>query len=125
MSTILQGDRVQINNRWAHCDGTNAGFLNTGGGWDMYVNNSGQIWTPNYGWLHDRFAHRTPVAGQGPQGDHGVRNNCGNINCNTVINCGYEIYDTGNGQQRLRYYIEGYNVSWNCNCACACACGNF
>ena len=119
--TIIMQDTDNVT-RQLHVNGNLMGFLKSDGNWDFYANNSGQVWSADYGWLHERFAHATPVAGQGPTGDHGVRNNCGNINCNTLVNCGYEVYNAGGGQQRLRYYIEGYNVSWNCNCDCACAC---
>lgn len=108
-----------------HANSNLVGFVGGDGNWKQYVNESGQVWAANYGWLHDRFAHATTILGQAGTGDHGVRNNCGNVNCNQVINCGYEVFNAGGGQHQVRYYIEGYNVSWNCNCACDCACGNF
>ena len=38
-----------------HANSNVIGFLSGGGGWLQYTNDAGQIWTPNYGWLHDGF----------------------------------------------------------------------
>lgn len=100
MASILQSDRVQINNRWAHCDGTNAGFLNTSSGWDMYVNNNGQIWTPNYGWLHDRFTQK----GVGLENCAGQSANVG----------GYVVSLVRSG---LNISVALANTNCNCNCS--------
>lgn len=43
-------------NRSIHHQGGLLGFLGSDGGWAMYENNGGLIWTKGYGWLHDRFA---------------------------------------------------------------------
>lgn len=43
-------------NRHIHTNGGMVGFLDSGGNWAMYENNSGFIWTKGYGWLHERFA---------------------------------------------------------------------
>lgn len=105
MASILQSDRVQVNNRWVHCDGSNIGFLNTGGGWGWYLNSSQQVWTGAYGWLHDYYARRSTILGVGP---YRLTGNCGNI-YNSVD---HEIYDTGDGQHRTRRY----GGATNCNC---------
>jgi len=106
MPTRLEGDRVLVNNRWVHGDGTNLGFLNTGGGWDMYVNNNGQVWTPNYGWLHDRFGAKSNEITAATN----VNGNCGNVR--TPNN---DYIDKPNGNTvRMVYTFT--------NCACACEC---
>jgi hypothetical protein len=53
--TITMQDTDNLT-RSLHVNSNLMGFLNSGGGWDMYANNSGQVWTANYGWLHDRFS---------------------------------------------------------------------
>lgn len=82
-----------------------------------YVRADGCIWASQYGFLHDRFAHITPVAGQADWRDTGARPNCGNINCNQQYNDGYEVFNAGSGQMQIRAY-GGYRTSWNCNCNC-------
>ncbi|UYZ08551.1 hypothetical protein CFBP5507_05995 [Agrobacterium salinitolerans] len=44
------------------------GFLNTSGDYTLQVNDSGQVWSANYGWFHDRFAQ----AGANCQHNSGV-----------------------------------------------------
>jgi hypothetical protein len=118
MSVTLQSDRLLItntNNRWVHKDGSNLmGFLNTSAGWDMYVNNSGQIWTANYGWLHDYLFNAT--------------SNCtaGNYTISSVVNC----YGSGNIVTAKTFELQESGGSTvyprvvqsltNCNCACDC-----
>ena len=41
--------------RYLHVNSNLMGFLKSDGNWDMYMNNSGSMWTANYGWLHDYF----------------------------------------------------------------------
>lgn len=98
------------------------GFLKTDGNWDLYTNNSGQLWTANYGWLHDKFAQRATVLGeQGADRDTGYRTNCGNINCNARTATGLEVFDSGDGRHQIRAYY-GITYSYNCNCNCDCSC---
>ncbi|UYZ11191.1 hypothetical protein CFBP5507_26135 (plasmid) [Agrobacterium salinitolerans] len=33
------------------------GFLKPDGSWGLYTNDGGNVWTPAYGWLHERFAY--------------------------------------------------------------------
>jgi hypothetical protein len=55
--TITMADTDSIT-RSIHCNGNIIGFLNSGGGWSMQNDNSGQIWSQTYGMLHDYFIHR-------------------------------------------------------------------
>lgn len=111
MPSSLNNNTVSITaggtTRYFHHDGTVAGFLNTGGGWDMYANNSGQIWTPNYGWLHDYFFRQVANCAAPNQA----------INCygggNILSYQTDELVDEG-GQVRIRRV----NTLTNCNCAC-------
>lgn len=108
-------DTDQGTTRYLHVNGNLMGFLNTGGGWDLYANNSGQVWTANYGWLHDYFFRQVANCAANPgTGDNAI--NCyggGNINSGRI----HEVIDEG-GQIRLR----SVNYLTNCNCNCNC-CG--
>lgn len=106
------------------------GWLDSSGNWSVYDNNAGQIWTKNYGWLHDYFfssvGNCIRATGFGPgQATTNLTNCVGESN---IVNCygGGNVYATqfemmDNGSQissrLVRYY---YNC--NCNCACACTC---
>jgi hypothetical protein len=122
MSSTLKSDRVEITNggttRSFHHNGSVAGFLNTSGGWDMYANNSGQIWTANYGWMHDYFSRlmtRTMTNG-GPVGRNaGSTGNCGNIPSSYTTYFGED--NSGGFDQ---YYIVNNCSNCNCNCVCTC-----
>ncbi|MFZ2738103.1 MAG: hypothetical protein WBI20_02605 [Burkholderiaceae bacterium] len=103
-----------------HHNGDLIGFLGNDANWRQYVNNAGQMWASNYGWLHDRFAHTTPLPDQGATADHGVRNYLGDVTVWQQLNCGYEVFNAGGGQHQVRYYIRGYNVTVNCDCNCNC-----
>ena len=108
-------DTDQGTTRYLHVNGNLMGFLNTGGGWDLYANNSGQVWAANYGWLHDYFFRQVANCAANPgTGDNAI--NCyggGNINSGRI----HEVIDEG-GQIRLR----SVNYFTNCNCNCNC-CG--
>ncbi len=108
-------DTDQGTTRYLHVNGNLMGFLNTGGGWDLYANNSGQVWAANYGWLHDYFFRQVANCAANPgTGDNAI--NCyggGNINSGRI----HEVIDEG-GQIRLR----SVNYLTNCNCNCNC-CG--
>lgn len=108
-------DTDQGTTRYLHVNGNLMGFLNTGGGWDVYANNSGQVWAANYGWLHDYFF--SSVGNCGGWGTSSPAINCyggGNI----VSGYRHELIDNG-GQIALR------TVNWLTNCNCNCNCGNF
>lgn len=108
-------DTDQGTTRYLHVNGNLMGFLNTGGGWDLYANNSGQVWAANYGWLHDYFFRQVANCAANPgTGDNAI--NCyggGNINSGRI----HELIDEG-GQIRLR----SVNYFTNCNCNCNCNC---
>ena len=99
------------------------GFLKSDGNWDMYMNNSGQMWTANYGWLHDYFF--SSVANCAPTLVN-CNGNAGNCIPEIPINC----YGSGNLQQIRAELVDNgsqvqlrsvrYNFNCNCNCDCAC-----
>ncbi len=99
------------------------GFLKSDGNWDMYMNNSGQMWTANYGWLHDYFF--SSVANCAPTLVN-CNGNAGNCIPEVPINC----YGSGNLQQIRAELVDNgsqvqlrsvrYNFNCNCNCDCAC-----
>ena len=110
MST-LKSDRVEISNgvtRSFHVSSTGAGFLKTDGTWDMYANNSGQVWAANYGWLHDYFFNSVT--------------NCGGVsNCGGSYSLGGQITLTDQGGVLKLGGFISLGIS-NCNCACQCDC---
>lgn len=108
MSTVLGSDRVQVNNRWVHCDGSNIGFLNTGGGWSWYQNSSQQVWTAAYGWLHDYFFSTISNCAAGYGMSNVVVSNCGNIAGERI-----ELVDQGSNMR-----IQTSRWNYNCNCTC-------
>lgn len=108
-----------------HVNGGLMGFLKSDGNWDMYANNSGQVWTANYGWLHDYFFSAVNNCAL-PVNCNGSTGNCygGPGNCNSHIqNCGalrreVPVLEDGGSSINLRMYRYEYNC--NCNCACNC-----
>ena len=121
MPTALKSTTVEVangNTRSVHNNGV-MGFLKSDGNWDMYVNNNGQVWTANYGWLHDCFfstisncSPQTTVTGQ-------------NI-ANCVENCTY-FGDNAGVVFSTQLVDEGSNIRVRsvrhyCNCNCACTC---
>lgn len=129
MSSALKSTTVEIangNTRWVHNNGA-MGFLKSDSNWDMYANNSGQIWAANYGWLHDYFfssvtncfsfsgncSGNTGNCYNGP-GATGVevQTNCGNVNIDRQV-----IRDDGSS-----IALRTFRYSFNCNCNCACTC---
>lgn len=110
--TINMDDTTTGRTRYLHHNDDLMGFLKTDGNWDMYMNNSGQMWTANYGWLHDHFFR--------------VVANCAGsryaINCygaGNITQQDFELIDEG-GQIRIR--TVNYMSNCNCNCACQCDC---
>ena len=119
--------------RSLHVNSNLMGFLNSGGGWDMYANNSGQVWAANYGWLHDYFfsavgncVRISSLNGSGVPG--GNTGNCspgesGVVNCygtGNITTRNIELTDSGSSVG-IRVVNQFYNC--NCNCACDCNCG--
>jgi hypothetical protein len=109
--------------RYLHHNQGLMGFLKSDGNWDMYMNNSGQLWTANYGWLHDYFF--SSVANCAPTLVN-CNGNAGNCIPEVPINC----YGSGNLQQIRAELLDNgsqvqlrsvrYNFNCNCNCDCAC-----
>lgn len=75
--------------RYLHHNQGLMGFLKSDGNWDMYMNNSGQMWTANYGWLHDYFFSTIAncFIGNCP-GNTGNCSPVGNNATSVVSNCG-------------------------------------
>lgn len=118
MSTVMGSDRVQVNNRWVHCDGSNIGFLRTDGNWDMYTSNGGNVWTAGYGWLHDKFAYlqtRT-ISGQLIGRDGGLSSSVGSGNITNYDT--YISYLTMTNSAGFDLYYTRRRVYSNCNCTC-------
>ncbi|NBO56344.1 MAG: hypothetical protein EBU84_17515 [Actinobacteria bacterium] len=109
--------------RFLHHNQGLMGFLKSDGNWDMYMNNSGQMWTANYGWLHDYFF--SSVANCAPTLVN-CNGNAGNCIPEVPINC----YGGGNMQQIRAELLDNgsqvqlrsvrYNFNCNCNCDCNC-----
>ena len=102
------------------------GFLKSDGNWDMYMNNSGQMWTANYGWLHDYFF--STIANCFIGNCPGNTGNCSPVSNNAtsvVSNCGSasfvrdELVDNGS---QIAVRRTQYNFNCNCNCNCDCYC---
>lgn len=116
-------DTDQGTTRYLHVNGNLMGFLNTGGGWDMYANNSGQVWTANYGWLHDYFFSTIANCASSA----GATSSVGGVGFagSLAINC----YGTGSiiGGQRHELIDNGSQVqlrtvNYMVNCVCDCNC---
>ncbi len=133
MSSALKSTTVEIangNTRSVHNNGS-MGFLKSDGNWDMYANNSGQIWAANYGWLHDYFF--SAISNCGGIGWYGAVDNCnGNTGaCSPVgygastvaSNCGnMSSYRTVLEDGGSTVNVRTYRYNYNCNCNCACTC---
>ena len=112
--------------RYLHVNSNLMGFLKSDGNWDMYMNNSGSMWTANYGWLHDYFFSTIAncFVGNCP-GNTGNCSPVGNNATSVVSNCGSasfvrdELVDNGS---QISVRRTQYNFNCNCNCACDCCC---
>lgn len=102
-------------NKYIHANGGLIGFLNGSGSWELYTNNSGQVWTSNYGWLHDYFFNN--VANCGGEGTGSPAINCYGSGA-VVSGYRHELIDNG-GQIQIR--TVNYLSNCNCNCNCNCA----
>jgi hypothetical protein len=112
--------------RYLHVNSNLMGFLKSDGNWDMYMNNSGSMWTANYGWLHDYFF--STIANCFVGNCPGNTGNCSPVSNNAtsvVSNCGSasfvrdELVDNGS---QISVRRTQYNFNCNCNCACDCCC---
>ena len=112
--------------RYLHVNSNLMGFLKSDGNWDMYMNNSGSMWTANYGWLHDYFFSTIAncFVGNCP-GNTGNGSPVSNNATSVVSNCGSasfvrdELVDNGS---QIAVRRTQYNFNCNCNCACDCCC---
>ncbi len=89
------------------------------GGWSagqsvFHLTMAGQIYTPNYGWLHDYFFSSVANCANSGGGSGNTGINCGGSG-NVLSNCAQQLVDEG-GQIRLR----SVNHWINCNCDCYC-----
>jgi hypothetical protein len=90
--------------RKLHSNGGLMGFLKSDDNWDFYTDNSGNLWTAAYGWLHSYFF-------------------------NSVSNCNQQLSSSGSGNiSSVSYWWirdDGGTISFgyhrtysNCNCNC-------
>ena len=112
--------------RYLHVNSNLMGFLKSDGNWDMYMNNSGSMWTANYGWLHDYFFSTIANCFNGNcPGNTGNCSPVGNNATSVVSNCGSasfvrdELVDNGS---QIAVRRTQYNFNCNCNCNCDCYC---
>lgn len=104
--TLVLSDTDNGVTKQVHHNSDLIGFLGNQGQWIQYNNNSGQMWTPNYGWLHDRFAAKSAEAA------------LDRINAVTTNNC----YGTTGNTDTLTKSGNTLVVQRNCNCNCDCNC---
>jgi hypothetical protein len=80
-------------------------FATTAGN-HLSITNSGQVWTSNYGWLHQRFAQSGTW--------HHVLN---------VTNCsGATVLDSSVSGNTITLALTNTNCACDCACACDCSC---
>lgn len=118
-----------------HANSNLVGFVGGDGNWKQYVNESGQIWAANYGWLHEAFfsavnncAH---LGYNMPNPSNGNTGNCynGPGNCRPLVaNCGNlqwssAVLEDGGSTVNIRSYQYNYNCNCNCDCCCCFAPG--
>lgn len=105
--------------RYIHNNSGLVGDLNNGGGWAFYNDNSGNLWSAAYGWLHDYFFRVvTNCAIQGTTSGQNISNcveNCTYFGDNVGQVYSSQLLDEGANLRirTLRHYV-------NCNCACTC-----
>ncbi len=86
---------------------TSTGFAVDGG--SLQINGSSQIYTPNYGWLHDRFPHKNQT-----MSSMGV--NTAHFHQGGEIPGIANLVTRADGSQFWWYQVN----SSNCNCNCDC-----
>jgi hypothetical protein len=101
------------------------GFLSNDGSWLLHGNDGGQVWTRNYGWLHDFFFYNvsncwrnggTPSAAFQGAPNCQITDNC--YNCgDQAPTGGYVVPQIYDGGGTVRFGATG--TRYNCNC-----CGN-
>ena len=109
--------------RYLHHNQGLMGFLKSDGNWDMYMNNSGSMWTANYGWLHDYFFSTVTNCAPTLVNCNGNTGNCIPeipINCygsGNIATVRTELIDNGSQLQ-----LRSVRYNFNCNCDCNCNC---
>jgi hypothetical protein len=115
--------------RYLHHNQGLMGFLKSDGNWDMYMNNSGSLWTAGYGWLHDYFFSTVANCGfrDGYSNSFQGAPNCGvTDNCYNCGQFGAPAVGTANGHPAMPAIFDGgssvrlgaYGSAYNCNCNC-------
>jgi hypothetical protein len=79
----------------------------------IQINGSSQIYTPNYGWLHDCFFHTLSNCAVNAAGAGNCVTNCTYYGDSVNLTYGSALFDDG-GQLRLNMQ-RNYQ---NCNCNC-------
>ncbi len=98
-----------------HANSNIMGFLNGSGSWMFYSNHAGQIYSANYGWLHDYFT-RTVNAGGGLTGG-GSGSSLTLTHSNNGTAGSYGLL----GSLQITTNAHGHVTSagvYNCNCNC-------
>lgn len=112
--------------RYLHVNSNLMGFLKSDGNWDMYMNNSGSMWTANYGWLHDYFFSTIANCFNGNcPGNTGNCSPVGNNATSVVSNCGSASFvrdELVDNVSQIAVRRTQYNFNCNCNCNCDCYC---
>lgn len=126
--TISLTDTDQSVTKKIHHNSNLIGFLGNSDQWIQYVNNSGQINTPAYGWLHEYFVSGVSNCLRSYSFSYPGGGNTGNCapGQTGIVNCygggnlaleQLEVVDNGStiGIRSVNYY-------YNCNCNCQCNC---
>ncbi len=124
--TVDLADTSTGRTRKLHHNDDLMGFLKTDGNWDLYANNAGQVWSANYGWLHDYFFSAVSNCARQHSASSAFQ---GAPNCNTTDNC-YNCGDFAAGasyplmttlfDSGATIRIGNYASRYNCNCDCNC-----
>ncbi len=112
--------------RYLHHNQGLMGFLKSDGNWDMYMNNSGSMWTAGYGWLHDYFFNAVsncfrnynPSAGwQGAP--NCVANTADYYNCgDQAPNTSFYMLRLADGGSTISFGSQTTRYNGNCDCNC-------
>lgn len=126
--TISLTDTDQGVTKKIHHNSGLIGFLGDSSQWIQYTNNSGQINTPAYGWLHDYFVSGVSNCLRSyriSSPDGGNTGNCapaqmGITNCYGGGNVSVEQIEVSDNGSTIG--IKSVNYFFNCNCNCQCNC---
>lgn len=120
---VILKDTSSATSRRLQHDNNLMGFLKVDGSWDFYSDNTGQVWSGAYGWLHSYFFNSVANCGSGAGGTPGYTyvQFLGTlaVNCygsgSVIGGQRHELVDEG-GVIRLR--TVNYLTN-NCNCNCS------